>query len=459
MSQGAMPADRLTREIGLPRTEWTADRLVRWVSDAGIHIVSLMHIAGDGQLKTLDFVPGSESHLRDILQAGERADGSSLFPELAIPAEASDVLLRPRLATAFVDPFSPTPTLAILCGHASREGTPLPESPDTIVRAAHARLQAEAGTELHALTEVEYFLGGPSVASASACRSDCGYHATSPMVLGQSLRREALSILAEMGIAVKYGHSEVGYIPAGRRDERVWEQHEIELGLAPLPQAADAAVLTQWVLRNLAEQHGLVCSFEPVLHEGHAGSGLHVHLSPVVDGQPLGGRTAEGELHPPATWLIAGLVQLGGALMAFGNREASSFVRLRQAKEAPNAVNWGDHDRKALVRLPILVTTPAGAVVGAPTIEFRLPDGSAHPHLLLAGIAQAMLYGRATEGIAELLRRTASSSMSEQPGHAAAVPGDFQEVADALDAHRSVLEQGGVFPVHVLDHVVSTLRA
>ena len=91
---------------------------------------------------------------------------------------------------------------------------------------------------------------------------------------------------------VKYGHSEVGYVQASKADGFIWEQHEIELGLAPLAAAADAVVLTQWVLRNLAHRRGMRCSFDPILRRGHAGTGLHFHFSPVPHGEHLGGRGA-----------------------------------------------------------------------------------------------------------------------------------------------------------------------
>jgi glutamine synthetase len=109
--------------------------------------------------KTLDFVPRDLAHLRDVLAFGERADGSSLFGALGVSVTASDVVLCPRLSTAFIDPFASSPTLALLCGHHGRDGAPLPESPDTIVRKAVDRLKAESGVALLALGEVEYFLG------------------------------------------------------------------------------------------------------------------------------------------------------------------------------------------------------------------------------------------------------------------------------------------------------------
>ena len=56
---------------------------------------------------------------------------------------ASDILPGPRVASAFLDPFSKVSALVLLCSHSRRDGAPLPESPDTIVRAAHQRVRRE----------------------------------------------------------------------------------------------------------------------------------------------------------------------------------------------------------------------------------------------------------------------------------------------------------------------------
>ncbi len=455
--EGTFPACRLERLIGRPAPEWTADDLAALVHEQGIRVVSLMHVGGDGWLKTLDFVPRSLGHLRDILAGGERADGSSLFPGLGIQAGASDVVLRPHVAGAFLDPFSPLPTLAVMCGHSGRDGQPLPQSPDTLVRRAHARVERETGVSLRALGEVEFFLGRRSTETDMYGAADRGYHATSPFVFGEALRRRALALLAEIGVPVKYGHSEVGYVEAIEAEGVIWEQHEIELGLAPLPEAADAVALTHWVLRNLAHAEGLRCSFEPILRRGHAGNGLHFHLSAVLDGSHAATRAADGRLTDPARWLIGGLVQYGGALMAFGNRAEESFVRLSQAKEAPNRVNWGEYDRSALVRLPVVATDADGRLVSPPTIEFRLPDGSAHPHLLLAGIAQAMVQGRVTPDLDALLDATAAARTGANGG-GAHVPRSFAEVGDALERHRAVFESGEVFPAVLVDARIERLK-
>ncbi len=455
----SLPACRLQRLIGRPAATWTVDDLETLASEQGVRLVSLMHVGGDGWLKALDFVPQSREHLRDILSGGERADGSSLFPEVGLKVGASDILLRPRLGSAFLDPFATLPTLVVLCGHADRTGAPLAQSPDTILQRASARLSGTTGVALHALGEVEYFLGRRAGEGDVYGAGERGYHATSPFVFGEPLRRQTMAILAEMGVPVKYGHSEVGYVEASETDGEIWEQHEIELGLAPLVQAADAVTLTQWVLRNLAHRQGMRVSFDPILRRGHAGTGLHFHLSPVRAGSHLGGRGPDGSLPREAQWLIAGLVRFGGALMAFGNRTEGSLIRLTQAKEAPSAIVWGDYDRSALVRLPIVANNAEGRPVAPPTIEFRLPDGSAHPHLLLAGVAQAMLSAYESGDVAELLVHTSTAALKRGERVPTAVPTRFLEVAEALAAQRASFEAGGVFPSVLIDQTIAKLRA
>lgn len=456
--EAILPSRRLERLLGRPAPEWTASDLVGFVRDERIRVVSLMHVGSDGWLKTLDFVPRSEAHLRDVIEGGERADGSSIFAGTGIRAGASDILLRPRVGSAFLDPFAALPTLVLLCSHAGRDGAPLCVSPDTIVRAAFDRVRGETDVELHALGEVEYFLGKRATEEDAYGANDRGYHASSPFVFGERLRRHALTLLAEIGVPIKYGHSEVGYIDSGEGDGTIWEQHEIEMALAPLPEAADHVVLAQWVLRNLAHRDGMRCSFDPIMRKGHAGSGLHFHFSPTRDGAHLGRRGGDGRMSEPGRWLIGGLVRHGAALMAFGNRVEGSFIRLSQGKEAPTAVAWGEFDRLALIRIPITARAEDGREVSPPTIEFRLPDGSAHPHLLLAGVAQALLAGRATPDLDALLDATTAARVRQDPSAAAKLPRHAREIAAALEGQRTVLEAGGVFPASYLDNVIAGMR-
>jgi glutamine synthetase len=127
-------------------------------------------------------------------------------------------------------------------------------------------------------------------------------------------------------------------------------------------------------------------------------------------------------------------------------------------------VTWGERDRSALVRLPIVARDRDGREVSTPTIEFRLPDGSAHAHLLLAGIAQAMSAATPGTALDALLAATAAGVEAPVPGVASpatavpSVPRSFRDVASALRGDRAAFEADGVFPAGMIDAVIERLE-
>jgi glutamine synthetase len=204
-------------------------------------------------------------------------------------------------------------------------------------------------------------------------------------------------------------------------------------------------------------------SFDPICQEGHIGSGFHVHMSPRHGNGPndfiLIREEKIGALAPEAVRLIAGLSRVGGALMAFGNRTETSFIRLNQGKEAPSTVCWGDRNRRALIRLPLVAKNEAGELVAPPTVEFRLGDGSAHPHFLMAGLAMAMLHGVAmTSGDAlDLVAATEAKPHSNDTNNKVQrkVPQTRDEVAAELGNFRESFEHGNVFPKVMIDAILA----
>jgi glutamine synthetase len=207
----------------------------------------------------------------------------------------------------------------------------------------------------------------------------------------------------------------------------------------------------------------MLISFDPICKEGHIGSGFHVHMSPRHGDGPndfiLIRDEKSGLLNPEAVLLIAGLSRVGGALMAFGNRTETSFIRLNQAKEAPSTVCWGDRNRHALIRLPLVAKNEAGNLVAPPTVEFRLGDGSAHPYLLMAGLAMAMLhgaamsYGDALDLVALTEAKPHSNDMNLKVQRN--VPQTRLEVAAELGNFRESFEHGNVFPKAIIDAILA----
>lgn len=121
-------ANRLEAHLGKDSHEFTKDDIKQVVSDLNIRMVNFMYPAGDGRLKTLNFMLHTPDYLETILTSGERVDGSSLFSFIA--AASSDLYVMPRFSTAFIDPFSEIPTLCMLCSFFDRDGNPLASSPE-----------------------------------------------------------------------------------------------------------------------------------------------------------------------------------------------------------------------------------------------------------------------------------------------------------------------------------------
>ncbi len=106
----------------------------------------------------------------------------------------------------------------------------------------------------------------------------------------------------------------------------------------------------------------------------------------------------------------------------------------------------------------MVATDAQGRVVTPPTVEFRLPDGSALPHLLLAGAALAMIHGRETQDLDDLLQRTSAEEAAARAARATRLPSNFAEVADALQRYRGTLELGGTFPAALIDRLLASLK-
>ena len=130
-----------------PASEFTKDDIIRFITEKGIEMVNFMYPAGDGRLKTLNFVINSYSYLETILSLGERVDGSSLFD--FVEAGNSDLYVLPRFSTAFVDPFAPLPTLTMLCSYFDKDGRPVEGSPEHILDHACREFTDRKSTRLN----------------------------------------------------------------------------------------------------------------------------------------------------------------------------------------------------------------------------------------------------------------------------------------------------------------------
>lgn len=453
--------------------DFTRADLIRFIEENGIRMINYRYAAGDGRLKTLNFVISGRAHLEKLLTEGERVDGSSLFKY--IDSGASDLFVIPRLKTAYVNPFSAIPTLDLLCTYYTPSGDPMPGAPDNILRKAQAELTKATGMTFEAMGELEYYVisGRNELYPAS---SQCGYHESGPFAKWEALRTEAMQHIASAGGKIKYGHSEVGFI---READREMIQSEIEFLPVPAEDAADQLLIAKWMLNMTGYKHGVQISFAPKISVGHAGSGMHIHTRLMKNGKSM--MIADGKLSPEARMMIAGFLQLAPSLTSFGNTVPTSYLRLVPHQEAPTNICWGDRNRSTLVRVPLgwtqaadrmfhdrnpQDTAPVAPDEARQTVEFRAPDGSANIHLLLAGLAVAARHGvMGGEESLELAKKLYVDVNIFNEKHRAVqdklpkLPASCQESAEKLVDQRAFYEERDVFPPALVTRIAENLAA
>ena len=466
-----MNMNKVVQFLGKPAEEFTKQDLVRFIEDKKIEMVNFRYVGGDGRLKTLNFVITSKAQLDRLLSMGERVDGSSLLPY--IDAASSDLYVIPRYRTAYVNPFSPIPTVDILCSYYTNEGIRLPSSPENVVRKAHEVLKNSTGLTLEAMGELEYyvFYEGQRFYLTTAQE---GYQESSPFSKWEGLRCEAMQAIAQAGGKIKYGHSEVGNI---REEDYETEQQEIEFLPVPIEDAADHIVIAKWILRMIGYKYGVTISFAPKILAGHAGSGFHIHTRLVKDSKNM--MIEEGQLSDIAKKTIAGYLTLAPSLTAFGNTVPTSYLRLVPHQEAPTNICWGDRNRSVLVRVPLgwlNVNNMArdanpqdkgesSELMDSQTVEFRCPDGSANIHLLLAGLAVAARHGLEMEGALELANKLYVDVNIFSPDQSGIrerlpqLPSSCWESAESLLRDSEIYQRDGVFSPTVIDEIVKKLKS
>ncbi|MBL7971202.1 MAG: glutamine synthetase [Prolixibacteraceae bacterium] len=458
----------LVRFLQKPAELFTREDLIKFVEGNHIQHLNFRYVAGDGRLKTLNFIITGHEHLENVLTFGERVDGSSLFPFME--TGNSDLYVVPRYRTAFVNPFTEEPSLEILCSFFDHEGNLLELSPEYVLRKAISHFRETTGLNMKMMGELEYYVNSKNEGIFPPTDQK-GYHESEPFAKYEGMRKEALRLIASCGGIIKYGHSEVGNFTLG---DEAFEQHEIEFLPTDPEFAADQLIIAKWVLRMLAERRKVEISFAPKITVGKAGSGLHFHMLIEKNGTNI--VLENGKLSATARSMIAGILDLADALTAFGNTIPTSYLRLVPNQEAPTKICWGERNRSALVRVPLgwngkqnmaakanpEIKIAMKSTDSRQTFEFRVPDGSAQIHLIMAGLIVASLHGIQMPGATEMadrlyvegnIFRNIPSQQLQQ------LPASCVESAERLQAKREIFEKNGIFPERLIDFTIESLTA
>ena len=467
----ALNSNKVVAFLGKPAREFTKADIINYITENGIRMVNFMYPAGDGRLKTLNFVINNAAYLDTILTCGERVDGSSLFP--FIEAGSSDLYVVPRFTTAFHDPFAEIPTLTMLCSFFNKDGEPLASAPRYTLLKALRAFNEVTGMEFEAMGELEYYVIAPDEDLFPATDQK-GYHESAPYAKFNEFRTECMAYIAQAGGQIKYGHSEVGNFTI---DGMIYEQNEIEFLPVAAADAADQLVIAKWIIRNLAYRYGFDITFAPKITAGKAGSGLHIHMRIMKEGKNM--MLDGGVLSATARKAIAGMMELAPSITAFGNTNPTSYFRLVPHQEAPTNICWGDRNRSVLVRVPLGWTAKSDMCqIANPlekphdydtsqkqTVEMRSPDGSADVYELIAGLVVACRYGFELENALEIAEKTYVNVNIHKKENAAKLndlaqlPDSCAASADCLERQRAIFESRGVFSPAMIDGILKALRA
>ncbi|SFP66259.1 type I glutamate--ammonia ligase [Hydrogenimonas thermophila] len=341
---------------------------------------------------------------KDMLTNGLPFDGSSI--EAWQPINKSDMLLKPDIETAFLDPFTADPTVIVFCDVFDiYKGQLYEKCPRSIAKKALKYLEESGvGDVAYFGPENEFFIfddvqikdeinesyyrvdseegewNDPSRNDdfgniGHRPRTKGGYFPVAPTDSMVDLRAEMMQVLEEVGLEVVLGHHEVAQA-----------QGEIGVKFGTLVEAADNVQKYKYVVRMVAHLNGKTATFMPKPLFGDNGNGMHVHQSIWKDGKNLFYKEGEyGNLSETARHYMGGVLKHAKAVAAFTNATTNSYKRLIPGFEAPSILTYSSQNRSASIRIPY------GAGEKATRIETRFPDSSACPYLaftalLLAGI-------------------------------------------------------------------------
>jgi glutamine synthetase len=183
---------------------------------------------------------------------------------------------------------------------------------------------------------------------------------------------------------------ELGWDPYATDHEDANCQFEVNWRYSDALTTADRHTFFKWMVRTVAEQHGLFATFMPKPFSHLTGNGAHVHLSLADEnGKNLFlDSSADLGLSRIGRWFMAGVLRHAGALAALVAPTVNSYKRLARgtprsgATWAPVYISYGASNRTQMIRIP------------APgRFEIRVVDGAANPYLAFAGIIAAGLDG------------------------------------------------------------------
>jgi glutamine synthetase len=396
--------------------------VLRTLEERDIRFVRLWFTDVLGVLKSVAVAP---AELEGAFDEGIGFDGSAI--EGFARVHEADVLAKPDPSTFQVLPWrgeSPG-TARMFCDILTPDGAPAPADPRYVLRRA-LRKAADLGFAFYTHPEVEFFLlrDRPQKGQPVPPPVDQGgYFDLTPHDVSHDFRRDAITMLEQMGISVEFSHHEVA--PG---------QQEIDLRYADALTTADNIMTFRLVVKEVALQQGVYATFMPKPYADQPGSAMHTHVS-LFEGDRNAFYDPDDPLHlsKVARSFIAGLLVHSAEITAVTNQWVNSYKRLSWGGEAPSYVSWGANNRSALVRVPMYKPSKGQST----RVELRAPDSACNPYLTFALVLAAGLEGVKQGYELPPGAETDVSALTREEREAAGI----QALPDSLAAAIAVMEK------------------
>ncbi|MCX4452924.1 glutamine synthetase family protein [Streptomyces sp. NBC_01340] len=325
-----------------------------------------------------------------------------------------DFAMRPDLSTLRRVPWNEG-TALLVADLVWNDGSPVVAAPRQILRRQLDRL-AELGYTAQVGTELEFIVFKDTYEQAW----DAGYKGLTPAnqynidysLLGtgrmEPLLRRIRNEMQAAGLTVESAKGECNL-----------GQHEIAFKYDEALVTCDQHAIYKTGAKEIASQEGVSLTFMAKYNE-REGNSCHIHLSLAdADGTNMMAGSAQdpGGMSEVMRYFLAGQL---AALRDFALLYApniNSYKRFQPGSFAPTAVAWGYDNRTCALR-----------VVGhgrSTRFENRLPGGDVNPHLAVAGLVAAGLYG--IEQKLELPEPCAGNAYAAEYAH---VPTTLREAAE-----------------------------
>ena len=258
-------------------------------------------------------------------------------------------------------------------------GKPVEASPRVMLK-KQIKLLSNEGYTMKSGVECEYFLispDGSSIADPRDTQSKPCYD-QSALMRQYDLIKEICDCMITMG-----------WNPYQNDHEDANGQFEMNWDYTDCLTTADRHTFFKFMVKSIAEKHGLRATFMPKPFEQLTGNGCHAHISQWYKKKnKFLDKNDKLGLSKLAYNFLGGVIKNAGSLSAFFNPTLNSYRRINApptksgATWSPSSISYTGNNRTHMIRVP----DPG-------RFELRLMDGSANPYLLQAGVLAAGING------------------------------------------------------------------